>query len=234
MPATIHSCALVDSTRGFETAASGFFGHPERAGFDQLVIDGSRTRSLYGDLLRHGPERVAGWFVERGDAARRDGYDGLQVVADVTPLLHDAEARDAYRAYELVIDRRMRLVGHLSGLCVVDRSRVDADTALDICRVHEDSDPPSDFRMYARADGYHLDGDVDASNVDGLVRILDVAGLAPLCIDLTGCGYLDHRALLAIERAAALRGGRARLVNAPPIVVRVVTLLGLSLVEASP
>jgi anti-sigma B factor antagonist len=78
-----------------------------------------------------------------------------------------------------------------------------------------------------------LQGELDVSNLDSLRLVLDgVLGHGPqtVMVDLAGLGFADCgglRVLVAARRCLAAQGGQLMLVNAQPLVWRLLVLTGL-------
>ncbi|HEX8745454.1 MAG TPA: MEDS domain-containing protein [Thermoleophilaceae bacterium] len=167
-------------------------------------------------------------------AALADGYTGLRVVGDGTPLVLDAELWRAHTHWETVADRFM--ARHpMAALCCYDRRALPDEILHDLGCVHRSSNAPAvPFRLFAGREGMGIGGEVDAFSADGLLRLLDSATPpdGDLVLELDELDFIDHRGVLAIAdhaRELARGGRRVHLRGAPPSFDRLTELLGVAL-----
>jgi anti-anti-sigma factor len=169
-------------------------------------------------------------------AALVDGYTGLRVAGDATPLVLDAELWHAHTQWEAVADRYMAK-NPMAALCCYDRRALPDEIIADLCCVHRTSNRPAElapFRLYAGREGLSLGGEVDCFSADDLRRLLRAATppAGDFVLELDGLEFIDHNGLLAIaDHAHALRqsGRKVQLRGTPPSFDRLTDLLAVEL-----
>jgi anti-anti-sigma factor len=166
-------------------------------------IDAERQLSVYSDAV---------------DAAVAEGYMGVRVVADITPLVSEPEFRSAHAEWEHRADRWMAGGNPLSAMCTYDARVVPDETIEEIACVHPltHADRDVGFHLYASAEGMALDGEIDgftAPVLDNALRHARASNGAIL--DVSGVEFMDQHAALAIARHAdeLSRQGRQLLVT---------------------
>jgi anti-anti-sigma factor len=178
-------------------------------------IDADRQLALYDGAVRQ---------------AIDDGYRGLRVAADITPLIADRALRHAHLRWEQLADRYM--TEHpLAPLCLYDTRRIDGIDA--IAAIHPLQGPAEPmFALYgAGPDTAALAGQVDACVADVLAEAL--AGLPDddTRLDLTELEFVDgHSAFVLHEELSrrASAGQRIAVEGASPAVRRVFDVCGFS------
>jgi anti-anti-sigma regulatory factor len=207
----------------------------------ELLLAGGRLRIMpletaYAVGEPVDPTSQLTMFSTATSAALVDGFTGLRVVADVTPLVLDAELWAAHTHWESVADRYIAK-NPLAGLCCYDRRALPDEIIGDLACVHRSSNGPASiapFRLFAGREGMSLAGEVDAFSADALRRLLATATppSGDFVLELDELEFIDHRGVLAIEdHALALaRAGRAvQFRGAPPTFDRLTELLGVKL-----
>jgi anti-anti-sigma regulatory factor len=175
------------------------------------------------------PERQLERFAAATRDALADGYAGLRVLAEITPLVRDPARHADFVRWEHQADRWMSQGNPLSLLCAYDRRILGAGSVDDIFCVYplvhtHGEEPP--FRMFGDGGAAALGGEVDASGVPRLERVLTyVGGIEAGVIDISAVDFLDHRALIALADHGRLVGGLT-LRGAPPVVRHVWDLVG--------
>lgn len=168
----------------------------------------------------------------RYDAAVRqavaDGYRGLRVAADITPLVLDRSRRAAHCHWEQVADRYM--TDHpLAPLCLYDARRV-TDIQAIVCSHPLRGPDDSDFSLYATGPRRaRFEGEVDELLAPGLRDLHSQLPASDATLDLSGLSFLDARsaATLYTELLSRRAGGQAiELCAAPRAVQRVWDLCG--------
>jgi len=162
--------------RVLESIRSAGNGFP---GAEELIASGGlRTVTTADAYATAGSFRAAG---QRGyyDAATRealaDGYRGLRVVADVSPLADDPTTRDELLQWEHVADGFISEGGGFTAMCAY-RGSLPAATLADASAVHPlvhapDGEP--EFQVFFDDGvGAVLSGSVDTFGADRLARIL--------------------------------------------------------------
>jgi hypothetical protein len=154
--------------------------------------------------------------------ALADGYTGIRVVADNTPLAcGDAGGFRRWLAWEQITDR-FQCESAVTGICYFDRHAISADRQADLASIHPvcsaSSREPS-FSFFVDGDAISVTGTVDAWSAGRFTRILDTSPETnPLVVDLSHAEFVDHRALLALNDAA--RPERPVRVRRAPEVIR--------------
>ncbi|GAA0485695.1 hypothetical protein Ade02nite_09260 [Paractinoplanes deccanensis] len=168
------------------------------------------------------------------EEALAGGYTGLRVVADVTALVRTDEQRDAFARYEYIIGRYMRLAP-MRAVCAYDRGELGERAVAELACLHESShDAGVTFQLHPGVTSAEamLDGELDMSAEElfgtALERTdLDRAG-GDVVVDGAGLRFIDHRALLALEKYAASRRTTAVLRTPTGAVARLAGLLELA------
>lgn len=201
----------------------------------RLIVDPVAER--YADGRPFVPAEQLARCEEALDEALADGFAGLRIVADVSPLVVDPECRATFARYEQLVGR---LIAErpFSALCAYDRRLVAPETLRELACVHPLT--PTGLVPFALAAGdgdrVVLRGELDVAGATLFARALaslpdPTAAGVPIEIDAQGLEFADHRALLLLERHARDRGMRIVVRGAPPIVARVAELLELPSVE---
>ncbi|GIF63141.1 hypothetical protein Ais01nite_11760 [Asanoa ishikariensis] len=229
-----HLCWAYADRADFLATARRFFTEGRAAGAalrlvgdDLPDIDGVRPEPL-GSSFPPGADPAAQVeiWASATVAALADGYTGLWVVGDATPLVSPA-----FVAYEHLIDR-FTAQHPLSGLCAYDRRVVDPALLADLACVHAGHNVPGvPFRLHAAAGTGHLalSGELDATGAATLVRALEWAAPAvvdgELVVEAGSLDFVDHRSLLQLASYARGRGATAVLRTPLPAAARLVELL---------
>jgi anti-anti-sigma regulatory factor len=206
---------------------------------DDLVAAGALRFAHVGDAYADGePVCPAGQWAFYDAAvreARADGFTGLRVVADVTPLARTDGGRTELVRWEHLADGYIASGSGMVALCAYRRGALDAEAVADVAAVHPLVHAPLDrpsFRIWSDDTSVVLAGTVDtfgagrlgrvlaASPVAGPTAVLDLSGLD--VVDVAGC-----RTLAAWARSLADRGVRLRVQGAPRACVRIWRLLGM-------
>ncbi len=151
-------------------------------------------------------------FAGATEQARRGGFTGLRVLAEVTSLASPADAWLEQALWESYADRRMADFS-LSALCCFDRNAVQPEGLAAIASSHPVVDRRLEslvpFRMFGCADAVAVAGEVDAFSSGTLRQLLRANGLeADRVLDLNELTFIDHTGLLALHEYA--EGVRAR------------------------
>jgi anti-anti-sigma regulatory factor len=220
-----------------EKLRSDLAGLPD---LDRLLGDGSLRimplEAVYEVGVGIDPFAQLAMYSAATKTALIDGYAGLRVLADVTPLVLDPELWRAHTHWEGVADRYM--AKHpMAALCCYDRRRLPDAILGDLACVHRSSNAPpvpAQFRLFAGRDGLSLAGEVDSFSAPHLRRLLAAAVPAEgeVVLELDELRFIDHHGLLAIADVAGdLRSaGRAvRVFGAPRSFDRLTGLLQVEL-----
>ena len=163
--------------------------------------------------------------------------------ADPTPLVRTPAQLDAFARYEYAIGGYPR-VAPMRAVCAYDRSEIDDRAIAELACVHERSNVPISFHIIAGTPGGmavlsgELDGAVEGLFVTALRRSelgrpeLGRSELArsggAVVIDARGLRFIDHRALLHLQRHARENAVTVVLRTAKASVRRLAGLLELS------
>ncbi|WP_082691746.1 MEDS domain-containing protein [Mycobacterium sp. IS-1556] len=158
-----------------------------------------------------------------------DGYRGLRVFCDITPLIADPTRHASHAHWEHVADAWMAQGNPMAALCAYDIGVID-DQAEAVMALHPLRHGPAGsctpFGLYCRTSGPVLDGEIDAFGVPALVGALAALPDGPVDLDVSELSFLGVRAAAALEQACQ---SQLRLVGAPPIVHRVWQILGFDM-----
>jgi MEDS: MEthanogen/methylotroph, DcmR Sensory domain len=107
--------------------------------------------------------------------ALADGYRGIRVAADNTPLVTDQARLEAWIQWEVVADRFMS-EHQVTGLCAFDRTQVNVDRLRHLATLHPLSpaaSPVPQFRLFADAGELCVEGEIDSFALSQLRRALN-------------------------------------------------------------
>jgi hypothetical protein len=183
--------------------------------------------AVYGEWSAFSPAVQLATFEEVLANALVDGYQGIRVVADNTPLVcGDDEGFRRWLAWEQITDH-FQANSEVTGICYFDRSALSDDRRSDLAALHPVRSASSDeppFTLLADDDTVALSGTVDAWSADQFRRIVDTTpDDGPLVVDLSHADFVDHRALLALNAVASaarkihIRGARSPLPDLPAL-----------------
>lgn len=102
--------------------------------------------------------------------ARAQGYSGIRVAADNTPLVTDQARLAAWIEWEVVADRFMS-ENRVTGLCAFDGSKVDVDRLRHLATLHPlspASGPVPQFRVFADGGDLRVEGEIDSFAISQL------------------------------------------------------------------
>lgn len=140
--------------------------------------------------------------------ALADGYWGIRVVADNTPLVRgDEESFRRWLAWEHLTDR-FQAASAVTGVCFFDRSALTGERQADLATLHpvrsaSSFEPP--FSLVSNSDAVCVTGALDASSAEQFRRILGAIPIdRPLVIDVSGAQFVDHTALLVLAESASV------------------------------
>ena len=132
-----------------------------------------------------------------------NGYSGIRVAADNTPLVSDEARLAAWIRWEIVADRLMS-ENQVTGLCAFDREKVDLDRLRHLATLHPLSSsaiPVPQFRMFADSGNLCVEGEVDSFAVSQLWLALE--SLPPktgVLVDLAAASLRSHAVLAGLRR----------------------------------
>lgn len=242
-----------EGTAGLDAIARDVFSAAAGRGEQMLLVsdppDPERLAGLddADELLGRGALQVAGVeetyrnifdlvaqlaaFTELVDRALGAGYSGLCVVGDNSRFVANDSEGDfaAWLAWETAADR-LQAVRPVTGVCYFDRQIVPPDRLKEVASIHpvlsSGLGTPM-FQIFVDGDALRLVGEVDALSADSLHRTLASAATSGGVVDVSGVVFMDHRALLTLDRVARERGG-LRIRGVRPFLRRVWDLLGVA------
>lgn len=206
-----------------------------------LVADGSLQIAPF-EAVYPGGRRMADpdqWslYAETTEKALRDGFTGLRVLTEVTSLAGPGDGWREHALWESYADRRM--AGYpIAALCCFDRFTLPPQGLAAIASAHPVVDSRLDelvpFRLFGRADGLALAGEVDAFSTSTLRHLLRAGdgATADLVLDLDELTFIEHTGLRALREyadRAREQGTRLTIRGGPPTLHRLTDLLGVSL-----
>jgi anti-anti-sigma regulatory factor len=208
----------------------------------QALQAGDATVSTVADYYRFdgrtlvdAPGSVAARLQATGDALDR-GRAGLRAVVDATSVARTAEQRAAVGQFEYLVGRAMS-VQPLGALCAYDVEQIGPDAAAELACLHPRAESP--FLLYAQDDVEgHLAGEIDLSSYGQFERALTHAlpncGADTWVLDCSDLAFIDHHALILLDRFALRAGKRVRLRGCDATLGQVVSLLELDAVTVEP
>lgn len=206
-------------------------------GIEALIADGRlemlTVAEAYAAAGRFAPERQHVFYDSATRRAVDDGYRGLRVVADVTPLAEEAASRADLVAWEHVADEFMAHGPGMSAMCAY-RGDLSVEALTDVATAHPlvhaaRSVPP--FRLFFDAGRLALAGSVDTFDAG---RLADLLSSSPVegptaMLDLTFLEFIDGagcRVLARWARELADRSIAVELRGAPRLLRRMWSILG--------
>jgi anti-anti-sigma regulatory factor len=157
------------------------------------------------------------------DQASADGYRGLRVVADITPLVEDRGRRDAHLRWEQIADRY--IADHpLAPACLYDTRRV-RDIDPIVCAHPLQGPAPSQLAVYGVGPGRAvLEGEVDTFGARLLGQVLAGLPATDRAVDLGRLSFVDGHAAWVVHEELRRRrdaGQDLVLTGASPTVRRI-------------
>jgi len=172
------------------------------------------------------------------EAALAAGHTGLRVFADCTALVRTGAALDAFAQYEALVDRYIA-VAPMRAVCALHRPAVGARAIGELASLHPGTNA-GEARFTLRGDPRSaatalLSGELDSANDElfpvALARVQPEPEYGQIVFDARGLRFVDHRALLHLQRYAEQRDVIAVLRTRLTTVARLVELLRLSRVR---
>lgn len=198
--------------------------------FDALASGGLRATSAAASYLTAGafdPAVAARFLREERDRARRDGYPGLRVIADMAWASRPVPGAEHLPGHEARINA-LFTEGYLLGICAYDRRLFDPVSLRRLAWAHPATagtrtpfDPASALRMRRTRNPYglRLAGEADLCNrqalsavIESLLDDLPDDGTV-VRIDVSELRFADNAAARTLVHAAGRAAGRFRLVG---------------------
>jgi hypothetical protein len=190
-------------------------------GAERLIADGQlelvEVEAVYGRGTDFNASEQLATFRRVLDDALADGYSGIRVVADNTPLVKgDEESFGRWLAWEQLTDH-FQADSMVTGICLFDRTALSVERLADLGALHPVRKPAGSrehsFTLFVDRDSVLLIGSVGADSSDQLRRLLaSIDFKQKPVVDLSAAHLLDNEALLALvefassERPLTLRG----------------------------
>ena len=164
------------------------------------------------------------------DEALANGYRGIRVVADNTPLVRgDDESFRRWLAWEQLTDR-FQSTSMVTGVCFFDHAALSGARRADLAALHPVcsagiSAPP--FSLFVDRDALFVTGTLDTFSAEQFRRILGTVPVdRPLVVDLSRTEFVDHHALSVLAESAS--ADRPLRVRGKGNLSRLVSLIGLA------
>lgn len=210
-------------------------------GLREEIARGALSLTVLSDLYPAGtvidPAATLATFAATTEDALAQGYRGLRVAADATPLVRTAPQLDAFAAWEHEADRYM--TEHpLSALCGFDREQLPATATVALACMHPTARVGmTPFHLYSPDHGADLAlaGELDVLATDDFRACLDRTRLTAtreLVVDGSGLDFVDYRGLESIRDFATRIQATAVLRTCSQIPARLIELLGLEGIRA--
>ncbi|MFI9816497.1 MEDS domain-containing protein [Saccharothrix variisporea] len=198
-------------------------------GIDAALASGAAEVTPLSDTYSGDPEDQVRAYADATEKALADGYTGLRVAAEATPLVSTPPRLTAFLRYEHLVDRYMAR-RPFSAMCGYNATVLDEHTVTQLAGVHPCTNLPVPFRLHAAPGGevVELGGEVDASGHDLLASLLeriDVDG--DLVVHAPDLAFIDHRGLLLLADAAGRHAGSLVLRTRAAGAARLVELLDI-------
>lgn len=181
------------------------------------------------------PEEQVDIYVRETLAAVRDGFRGLRVAADATLMALDPAAAREFARYEHLVDQAM-LGMPFAAMCGYDVNVVGSHARSLACLHPATNDASSPFGVFAAGrGGVGLRGELDISTERALADALDAAGWPSSrhsTVDATAVDFIDHRALLLLQRRLEASDASVRLTCRSSVVADLIELLALDRIDA--
>jgi hypothetical protein len=151
------------------------------------VVSAARMYDLSAPI---DPDAQLAVYAAAVEEAMRDGYRGLRVVADISPLVEDEHRRAAHLRWEQIADRY--IADHpLAPLCIYDGQRIGAIDAI-VCAHPLQGPVPGPFALYGhRASHVVLEGELDCVAWETLTDVIDAMPITDHLIDASGLSFID-------------------------------------------
>ncbi len=258
--ASDHVCRVYDDDADFDEAVREFLSGGLERGERLLCVGDDVVQRLRGDdpllpgaadLLARGAlelltvaeaydaagafsvERQFAYYEAETRRARDEGYTGLRVVAELSPLAADPARRAELVRWEHVADEFMASGSGMTAMCGY-RADLRSEALADVTSVHpmvHAADGGPSFRIFVDEDRLVLAGSVDTFSADRLARVLASSPLSDAAvIDLGPMEFMDVSAARVLARwAHDLQGCSVRVEvrNAPPLFRRMWQILAL-------
>lgn len=179
--------------------------HAELADFpalDHAVESGALVVSSAVDFYDLGepidPESQLALYDRAVELAIADGYRGLRVAADITPLVVDEALRRSHLHWEQYADRYMT-ERPLAPLCIYDARKIPALPAIAAVHPLQGPHEPRFAVFGSDRDAAALVGEIDGCSADVLSDVLAGLPATDRCLDVEGLAFLDARTAAVLQ-----------------------------------
>lgn len=152
------------------------------------IVDAAQQRATFARVLAE---------------ALAEGYSGIRVAADNTPLVLDQERMEAWLRWEIVADHFMS-ENPVTGLCAFDSGQVDVNALRHLATVHPvwpAEGPGSQYRLFSQDSALWLEGEVDSSAVRQASLALEhLPPKTDVVVDLSDTAIVTKEALSALRQ----------------------------------
>jgi anti-anti-sigma regulatory factor len=202
---------------------------------DEAMERGALDLAFVDDVYRHDATAGTGFPIaiyERLIAeALADGYAGLRLAVEATPLVQSIEGLAAFVGSELLMDGVM-VRQPFSALCAFNRSEIASPATATLASVHPCSTPgATTFHLAADSNGADVSivGEIDFDTQPLFESTLDCFPFNGhgLVIDATRLGFIDHRGLATLGHLHARSGIPVTFRTHSPVPARLVSLLDI-------
>jgi hypothetical protein len=249
----VHACWSFDDYRPFDDYAREFLDAGLAAGEQVWYVSGrpsgATTAWLAGAgaaarIVNPGHAYAAGRTIDPAEQvaaytavteqALAAGFTGFRVAADVTAMVRTQAQREAFARYEYLIGRYLR-VAPMRAVCAYDRVELGDRAVAELACLHDTSHRAGvSFQLQPgpTTASAVLYGELDAAGEDLFETALRRTDLASaggqVTVEASGLRFIDHRALLALQRFAETRKLTAVLRTRLGSAARIAGLLELS------
>jgi len=202
----------------------------ERGAFRVALVDEVYAFSGAGRVVD--PDRSVAARAAAAEDAIAAGYSGLRAVVDATALTGTAVQRMAYAHYEYLLDQQSSVLP-LATICAYDVAELGIAAVAEMTCLHPLTNRgASAFRLYTDGGAaFTLAGAIDFSSAgqlaDTLERVLPLMSGSELVVDGQHLEFVDHHALLVLDRCAGRRGVRLALCTPRVTAAKIVEVIGL-------
>jgi anti-anti-sigma factor len=221
---------VVERMRGEDPLLVDAAGLVARGALDLLTV-----AEAYDAAGAFSPERQFAYYAAETQRALDDGYTGLRVVAELTPLAADAERRPELVRWEHLADAFMASGSGMTAMCAY-RAELSAEALAEVASVHPlvrtaGGGSPG-FRVFFDADEIVLAGSVDTFTAGRLAAVLATSPVdsTAVVLDLDAVEFVDVAAVRVLARWARDLHDRSvdvEIRGASPLVRRMWRVLGL-------
>jgi anti-anti-sigma regulatory factor len=183
------------------------------------------------------PEDQVRAFAAATAEARANGFAGLRVAMEATPLVQSRRHVEAFTRYEHLIDRYMT-TEPFSALCAYNRWELGAATVGELACMHPVCNQgATPFRIYATTGAdLALGGEIDLTVQRQFTHALERASVRTnhpeLMFDGRELEFVDHRALLSLRDYALAAGATAVLQTSSPLPNRLMQMFAMEGIRA--